>query len=156
MQTSYEIRWAKSGEWAPAMKMIWETFLKYDSADFTQEGIKNFFDFITDGDLHTAFLNGTYQMMVALDGTRIVGAGTLRNGNHLSLLFVDAAYHCKGIGESLVNELCSYLREEAGERFMTVTSSPYAVGFYQKIGFRVTRPEEERSGIRVTAMEKFI
>lgn len=156
MQAAYEMRWAKTEEWKPAMTMIWKTFMKYDSKDYTDEGIRNFFEFITDDDLYRAFLMGSYQMLVALDQERIIGAASIRNVNHLSLLFVDEDYHNKGIGSALMGRLCHYLKAEEGERYMSLKAAPYAVGFYRKLGFRIVRPEEEFSGIRVTSMEKFL
>ena len=136
------------------MKMIWRTFLKYEGKEYTKEGIRNFFDFITDDELYTAFLKGSYQMMVAVDGNKIIGAGTIRNGNHLSLLFVDEDYHCRGVGRAIMDSLCRYLKEEAGERDMSLKAAPYAGDFYHRLGFRTVKPEEEYSGIRVTEMEK--
>lgn len=150
----YEVRWAKENEWAPAMKMIWQTFLKFEGRDYTEEGIRNFFDFISDDDLYQSFLHGDYQLMVALDGNKIIGAGSIRSGNHLSLLFVDEAYHRKGIGREIIKKLCNYLKTESGERYMSLKAAPYAVNFYRKLGFHAVRPEEEYSGIRVTSMEK--
>ena len=93
-------------------------------------------------------------MMVALDGDEVLGAGSLRNRNHLSLLFVDEKYHRRGVGRAILNRLCEYLAREAGEQFISVKAAPYAVGFYKKLGFCVVRPEEEYSGIRVTEMIK--
>ena len=52
------VRWAKEEEWAPAMQMVWRTFLKFEGRDYTEEGIKNFFDFITDDNLYEGFLRG--------------------------------------------------------------------------------------------------
>lgn len=153
---SYEIRWARESEWTPAMKMIWRTFLQFDGQDYTREGIRSFFDFITDEDLYTAFLRGEYQMMVALAEGRIIGAGSLRNRNHLSLLFVDGAYHHMGVGSTILIRLCDYLEHEMGEKYMSLKAAPYAVDFYRKLGFRTVRPEEEHSGIRVTAMIKVL
>jgi len=150
----YEIRWAGTEDWAPAMRMIWKTFMKFEGNVYTEEGIQNFWDFISDDMLYQAFLKGNYQMMVAVDRGRVVGAGSIRNRNHLSLLFVDEEYHHRGIGADLLNRLCEYLKVEEGERYMSLKAAPYAVGFYRKVGFREVAPEEEYSGIRVTPMEK--
>lgn len=152
----YEVRWARDNEWAPAMKMIWKTFLKFEGEDYSAEGIQNFFDFISDDKLYASFLRGDYQMLVALDCDRIIGAASIRNHNHLSLLFVDEEYHYKGVGSTLMKKLCEYLKIEAGERYMSLTAAPYAVNFYRKLGFRVVSPEKEISGIRITAMEKIL
>lgn len=150
----YEIRWAKVEDWKPAMKMVWRTFLRFEASDYTEEGIRNFLDFITDDNLFHAFLRGSYQMMVALHDEQIVGVASVRNKNHLSLLFVDEAYHRKGIGRELMERFCDYLKNEAGESFMTLKAAPYAVEFYHRIGFQDVSPEEEVGGIRVTSMEK--
>lgn len=153
-QGPYDIRWAKTDEWAPAMKMIWRTFLAFEGKDYSDEGIKKFFEFISDDDLYVAFLKGEYQLMVAVDRGNVVGAGSIRSGNFLSLLFVDENYHHRGLGSAIVQKLCEYLRYEAGERYIVVHAAPYAVDFYRKQGFRVVKPEMEYSGIRVTPMEK--
>lgn len=52
----YHIRWARVEDWEPAMKMIWRTFLKFEASDYSEEGIRNFLDFITDDKLFHAFL----------------------------------------------------------------------------------------------------
>lgn len=155
-EASYQVRWAKREEWKPTMEMIWKTFMKFEGNDYTEEGIRNFFDFITDDNLYKSFLRGEYQLMVAADGERIIGAGSVRNRNHLSLLFVDENYHHKGVGRALMEGLCNYLRTEEGEHYMSVKAAPYAVDFYRKLGFRAVTEEQEYSGIRVTSMEKFL
>ncbi len=152
----YQVRWAKQEEWKPTMEMIWKTFLKFEGNDYTEEGIRNFFEFITDDNLYRSFLKGDYQLMVAVDVARILGAGSVRNRNHLSLLFVDENYHHKGVGRALMERLCNYLRTEEGEHYMSLKAAPYAVDFYRKLGFRAVSGEQEYSGIRVTSMEKFL
>ena len=52
---TYEIRWAEDKDWIPAMHMIWKTFLKFEAVDYTEEGIRNFYDFITDEHLYYHF-----------------------------------------------------------------------------------------------------
>lgn len=152
----YEIRWATPEDWPAAMEMIWKTFMKFEAGDYTEEGIANFRDFITDGRIYRMFLEGSYLMLVALDKGKIIGQISVRNGNHISLLFVDEAYHRKGVGRELIRRMAEYLKKEKHEIFISVKAAPYALGFYRKIGFHICSSEEEYSGIRVTSMEKFI
>lgn len=154
LRRRYEVRWAKKEEWVPAMEMIWRTFLLYEGKEYPEKGVQHFFDFITGFELYEAFLEGEYLLMVALDGDRLIGAGTVRDRNHLSLLFVDDAYHRLGVGSSILKKLCDYLKTESGERYMSLEAAPEAVNFYRKQGFRTVRPQMEISGIRLTPMEK--
>lgn len=152
--TPYDFRWARTGEWKEAMMMVWKTFMKFEAKDYSEEGVKAFFEFISDDDIYRAFLNGTYKVMVALDGDRIIGVGSIRNMNILSLLFVDEEYHRQGVGAILIELLGSYVRDELGEKNFYVKAAPYAVDFYKKMGFVVLREEQQYDGIRVTPMEK--
>lgn len=153
-ENPYEIRWAGAEDWTPTMNMIWKTFMKFEGPVYTAEGIRNFLDFITDEGLFHSFLQGKYLMMVAVDKDQIIGAASVRDGNHLSLLFVDERYHYQGVGSSLMRRLCYFLKYETGEEEMTLKAAPYAVEFYRKIGFWATGPEEHYSGIKVTPMRK--
>lgn len=152
----YEVRWAGAEEWTSAMNMIWKTFLKFEGNDYSPEGIRNFLDFITDEELLKSFLVGEYLLMVALDKGKIIGAASVRDGNHLSLLFVDEQYHRQGVGRALLEKLCKYLKTEQGESYMSLKAAPFAVGFYERLGFEATGPEEHYAGIQVTPMEKFL
>ena len=152
-QIPYQIRNAYRDEWDDAMTLAWKTFMKFEADIYTDEGIQNFEDFITDTTLHRMFLMGVYQMFVALDRKQIVGMLTLRNNSHISLLFVDEKYHRRGIGRALIEYIREYLLSEAGIGKVTVNAAPYGVAFYHKLGFQDLRPEEERDGIRYTPME---
>ena len=148
---SYE--WAGPEDWTEAMSLVWATFMEFEAEDYGEEGVGHFFEFITDDDLHKAFLRGGYPVLVAkLDG-KIVGVGSVRSGNRLSLLFVDKEYHKLGIGTQLIDKLCKYLRDICHENCMMVKAAPYAVEFYKKIGFVPLEPERNIQGIRVTTME---
>lgn len=153
METSYRIRSAYRDEWQDAMALAWKTFLQFEADVYTPEGVRNFENFITDSTLHRMFIMGEYQLFIALDRHKIVGMITLRDSTHISLLFVDAAYHRKGIGRALVKYLTDYLLTEVGARRVTVHSSPYGIEFYHRIGFKDIRPEEARDGIIYTPME---
>ena len=155
-QFPYTIRWALPEDWDPAMDMVWRTFLKFEGKDYSQEGIDNFDTFIHDGTLRKLFLKGRYQVLVALDGGRVVGLASVRNGNHLSLLFVDEKYHKMGVGRRLIEYVSDYVLHEEGHHAITVNAAPYAVEFYHKVGFYDTDKEESNDGIRYTPMERVI
>lgn len=153
METTYQIRSAYRDEWQDAMALAWRTFLRFEADVYTPEGVRNFENFITDSTLHRMFIMGTYQLFVALDQNKIVGMITLRDSTHISLLFVDEAYHRRGIGRALIKYLTDYLVTEMGAYRVTVNASPYGAPFYHKMGFRDLRPEETKDGIIYTPME---
>lgn len=153
METAYQIRNAYREEWQDAMALAWKTFLRFEADVYSPEGVKNFENFITDSTLYRMFVMGAYQLFVAVERSRLVGMITLRDTTHISLLFVDEAYHRQGIGRGLIGYLADYLRTEVGAERVTVNSSPYGVGFYHKMGFRDIRPEETKDGIIYTPME---
>ena len=153
MEVPYQIRNAYRDEWEDAMSLAWRTFLRFEADVYSPEGVKNFENFITDSTLYRMFVVGSYQLFVALDGKKIVGMLTLRDGTHISLLFVDEKYHRKGIGRALMQYLSNYLLTEVQASRVTVNSSPYGVGFYHKLGFQDLRPQEKKDGIIYTPME---
>ena len=152
---SYTVRAAYREEWQEAMALAWKTFLRYEAPDYTQEGIRNFREFITDTTLYRMYVTGSYQMFVAISDNKIVGMLTMRGTSHISLLFVDGAYHNNGIARELIQKLCNFLMQEVGGiRRVTVNAAPYAVGFYHKLGFRDLGEETMKDGIIFTPMEK--
>ena len=149
----YMVRWADKTDWTPAVKMIWRTFLAAEGKTASPEAIRNFFELLTADALYEAFLKGTYPMVIAADGDKIIGAGTLRSGNVISLLFVDEAYQHQGVGRALLSCLCerAVLHKQTTLR---VKALPSAEPFYHKSGFEVTGPRMEYRGILVTEMQK--
>ena len=53
---TYEIRWAEDKDWIPCHAYDLEDILKFEAVDYTEEGIRNFYDFITDEHLYKSFL----------------------------------------------------------------------------------------------------
>lgn len=149
----YEIREAKLEEWEEAMALAWRTFQKFEAHEYSPEGVKNFLDFISDNGIRKMFMINEYHMWVALDGNQIIGLISLRSGKLISLLFVDEKYHKQGVGRALMEEVWSYLRDQKIS-FCTVNSSPYAVEFYHKLGFRDLAGEKVEAGMRITPMRK--
>ncbi len=138
-------------EWENAMGLAWKTFLRFEGMDYTREGIHNFQDFITDQTLRRMFLQGEYILYGAFYRQSMVGIISLRNKEHISLLFVDEEFHKMGIGRKLIYAMRELEKQIGGYR-LTVNSSPYGVGFYHKIGFVDTNIEQTKDGIRYTPM----
>ena len=153
LETPYQIRSAYRNEWEDAMALAWRTFMRFEADVYTPDGVRNFENFITDSTLYRMFVMGSYQMFVALDGKKIVGMLTIRGTTAISLLFVDAKYHRRGIGRALLRYLFNYLLTETRAVRVTVNAAPYGLEFYHKLGFRDLGPEEKRDGIIYTPME---
>jgi len=147
----YEIRELAKDEWSIAMALAWKIFLQFEAPGYTDAGIKSFKDFIEDPKLKKLFMNGRYAAFGAFIGTIMVGMMGIRNGNHISLLFVDERYHKRGIATALFSYL---LQKESmhGISNLTVNAAPYAVGFYHKLGFCDDDREVVADGICFTPM----
>lgn len=157
-QSSGEILIRQAGifDWEDAITLAWRTFLKFEADDYGTSGIKSFRKFLADNALKRMFLLGKYTMFVAAEDQKIIGMISLRNENHISLLFVDENYHHKGIGRALIRHTEQYLREELHLNSITVDAAPYAIEFYHKLHYRDTQPERCLDGIRFTSMMKEI
>ena len=153
-------------DWEDAMAMVWRVFKKTDARDYSVEGCESFLRFISDNMLKRMFILGRYRMYVAKDAGQIVGVITLREHNHISLLFVDEKYQHTGIGRALIGCVMDYVcdrkvlpldneedkildvlyEKEPGD-FCTVNSAPYAWEFYKKLGFEQIADAFERECI---------
>jgi len=153
MVDEYLIRPLFISEWDEAMQLAWDTFILYEAPEYSKEGIKNFKNFIKDPILKTLFLEGKYRTLAAFHNGFMIGILGVRNETHISLLFVDSEYHRRGIASKLVNKMFEMTYKEFGKREMTVNSSPYAVGFYHKLGFKDLSEELTTDGIRYTPMK---
>ncbi len=147
-----KIRAIQRSEWEDAMQLCWDTFLVYEAPDYTKEGIKSFRSFIRDPILKKMFLMGEYVALGAFVKEEMVGVIGARNVNHISLLFVETGHQHFGVATALVKEYV-YSLKDRGVKEITVDSSPYAVGFYHKLGFVDLSREIFRGGIRYTPMK---
>ena len=153
MNDNILIRTINENEWEEAMNLAWDTFILYEAPEYTKEGNTSFRNFVRDPILKTLFIEGKYNVLAAFNNNIIVGIIGVRNETHISLLFVDSEYHKKGIARRLVEKTFERTYEKYGKREMTVNSSPYAVGFYHKMGFVDTDIEQTTDGIRYTPMK---
>ena len=150
------IRSVTDDEWPEAMGLAWHVFLLFEADDYSEEGISNFYRFVTDRLLYRMFKAGQYQLFGYFIENKLAGIISLRNENHISLLFVDEKHQHKGIARSLLEYVNNYLLTELGMQEVSVDSSPYAVEFYHRMGFVDTDHEITKNGIRYTPMKFYL
>lgn len=127
-----------------AIKLIWETFLKFEAPEYSIEGVQSFKTFIENKEIIQ-----TLEFWGAYDNDELKGViATIENRKHICCFFVKAEYHRQGIGK----KLWEYLLDNSQNEIITVNSSPYAVPVYHKLGFIDTDIEQLTDGIRYTPM----
>jgi 8-oxo-dGTP pyrophosphatase MutT (NUDIX family)/GNAT superfamily N-acetyltransferase len=90
---------------------------------------------------------------IAWDGDNIVGViGDKRGNGHINILFVDGAYHRRGIATELMKRMVCEQKLRGIER-ITVKASPYGLPFYTYFGFTPTDSEQRKDGFIYTPME---
>ena len=150
---STDVRHLKKSEWDIAMQLAWDTFLVYEAPEYDPDGVKHFHEFVKGEELRNMFLLGEYRAWGAFDEEGIItGVLGIRKHWHISLLFVEPSLHHQGIATALLKQAFIEAAEE-GITEMTVFSSPFATGFYHKIGFTDTGCEKTTDGIRYTPMK---
>lgn len=138
-----------------ALELVWEVFDEYEASDYGEMGIKTFQHFIEYHAMLEKMESGEMKFWGCYQNSYLVGVIAIRPVQHISLLFVRGQFHHLGVASRLVRMAISDIREDKPEiPYVTVNSSPYAVEFYKKIGFKPLGPEETRDGIRFTSMRR--
>lgn len=139
-----------------AFGMVKRVFLECDAPDYSAEGISEVMrDMLESKTFMDKFRTREQAMLGAFVDERIIGVLGIGVDNHISLMFVDKEYHNAGVARALVNELLYRLKTQSPVR-ITLNSTPCAVGFYKKIGFKVTGECVEKHGVEYTPMEYFL
>ncbi len=148
-----DVKFIDGSEWEDAMALCYRTFLKFDAAMYTAEGIRNFRDFVSDHSLKRMFDAGSYQVIGAYVDGELAGVVSLRDNRHISLLFVEEEHQHLGLGRLLVRTIAEYAMDKLHEEILTVNAAPYAVEFYHKIGFQDLGEAMTQDGITFTPMK---
>ena len=165
------IRAMRAGDVARVSGMIQASFHRFIAHDYTPEGLKKFLEETSvDG---ISRILGEWPLLLVSEGgadnERSVVSGMtglrrknhmfisgmigMRRRNHISLFFVDTRWHGKGVGRLLLKEAIQQtLQNNPDVTTITVNSSPFAVGFYEKMGFQRRGPERYMDGMLVNPM----
>lgn len=135
-----------------AIKLAEEVFDVYEAPDYGEDGAREFREFLYGENLKRMRENGDIVFWCAYCEDTLAGMCALRNGSHISLLFVHGDFHRQGIGRMLMDTACGVAYKEKNARNITVNSSPYGLPFYKNYGFIATDMERIEGGIRYTPM----
>lgn len=143
----FDIRELQAKDLGEAMSLVWEVFIKYQGCNYSEEGINSFKKIIELESIMDGYFSGIYKFWGSYRDEELLGVIAKRDLCHLAMLFVDEESHKLGIGRVLFNTLVLDVKNTGGVKKITVNSSPYAVGFYEKLGFEKIEEEKCVNGI---------
>jgi ribosomal protein S18 acetylase RimI-like enzyme len=129
------------GEEVEVVNLVARSFNEYIAPDFPEEGIEEFFRYSNPRALRKRSDGSHFVIVAEAEGT-IAGMIEIREMRHVSMLFVDKAFHRRGIGKALFRAALDRIKSEGRTpKKLTVHSSRYAVPFYESLGFVRTGDE---------------
>ncbi len=140
-----------AGSLPEALSLCRRVFLEFEAPEYGPEGTDTFLQFLDPVQMERMTASGLLTFFGHWSEDILTGAGAVRDRRHISLLFVESSFHCRGIGSSLLDAMMAFCRR-AGIRKITVNASPFAIGFYQNRGFHPLGEEQCARGIRFTPM----
>lgn len=139
----------------PALEVAKRAFDMFIAPDYSDEGIKTFYDFIETENIRKRLDDGNFIIWGAYEDGKTIGVVAIRDKNHISLFSVDKDFQGKRIGKKLMQTAFDYV-SGIGLEFVTVNASPYAVPIYHRLGFGYTDVEQLDSGMKYTPMKAFL
>lgn len=133
--------------------LVWEVFYEFVAPGYSPEGIETFRQFIQPERLAGSVKSGSLFILGCFDEDKLAGVIAIRDFSHISLLFVDKAFHCRGIARELFNKAVGHcLQENHRLKEISVNSSPYARPIYNRIGFKAKGEQTTTDGITYIPM----
>lgn len=153
MTGGYELKKLQTVDLQDALRLVWEVFLEFEAPEYSDEGIREFRDFIELSAITDMQAKAELLLWGYFDADKLVGVIATKPPCHISLLFVDKNYHRKGIARALYHTALDYYKTNSEHVAVTVNSSPYAAEAYRRLGFADTDTEQVVNGIRFIPMK---
>jgi GNAT superfamily N-acetyltransferase len=125
------------------------------TGDFTEEAARMFFAGNDAAHLRALLDDGTF-FFVANDGDAMAGMIGVVPGPRVKYLFVGGHWHRRGIARRLLGLAIGELRRRGGVSDLTLNASDYGLPAYERMGFVVTAPRQERNGVWFTPMRMVV
>lgn len=98
-------------------------------------------------------LESDFVFHVAESGDDLAGVVAMSSPTHVYYLYVDTRFQRQGLARRLLIEATTGWRASGGEQPLTVSSSPYAVAVYRRLGFQATGGRQEKNGVAYLPMQ---
>ena len=141
----YKIKHITENNIESAMQLVGCVFDEFVAPYYTQQGVDEFKTFIAIDSIKSKIKTQGLQLFGAFDKNKIIGIVALIKPLHISLLFVAKNYQRQGIAKNLFQIVW---QNRIDEKTITVSSSPYALEVYKKLGFVIIDKERIKNGIR--------
>ena len=143
-------RLCRAEEVTAALELCRRVFDEFVGPDYSRQGRDTFYRVTGPEENITGWQAGEYVFYGAFKGDALTGAAASRSrGSHIMLLFVDKAYHRRGIARALVEALI----EDMPGNTLTVNASPYAEKAYERMGFVPIGDKAAADGMTFIPME---
>ena len=123
---------------------------KYIAHEFSEEGYRTLLDSMTPDAIRGYIAKG-FRYHVAEESGGVVGVVATRDNSHLYHLLVAERSQGRGLARELWQVARQACREAGNPGEFTVNSSRFAVGLYEKLGFK-REGEDIRAGVVTIAM----
>jgi GNAT superfamily N-acetyltransferase len=148
----YEIRSLTHAHAAEASAVIQESFLALAAADWHPDARRSFLELTAPAPLQNKVSTMTFAAG-AFSEDRIAGVILMPSPSLLGLLFVRPCWLRLGIGQALWESARAHIEAGFPEvNTVELNATPYAVRFYQSVGFVPISSEFEREGQRAIRM----
>lgn len=152
-----KIRRYTDDDFKSAANLIRQNFKLYNSSFGTKKGIESYLDHLdikkNGQKLFNTFHNSPIHF-VAEENGKIIGI-VRGSPEKLSHLFIKGSHQKTGVGSALLKKFELSARKKGAKR-IKINSSPNAVNFYQKHGYKRTTGLRNMNGITVQPMKKKI
>jgi ribosomal protein S18 acetylase RimI-like enzyme len=148
------VRTARPDE-VPALSLLAsKVFREFIEGDYGEEGRRNFLQFAAVRPLRERLAFGHLTLVAELDAT-LAGMIQVRLPAHVLMLFVDGAFHRRGVARSLLEAALARIRGLHPQTLqVTVNASPYAVEAYRALGFELAGARDATDGVITVPMVK--
>jgi ribosomal protein S18 acetylase RimI-like enzyme len=144
--TNLVIRDARLADAPAVSELVCRVAAETIFADGPEDGRRYFMAMNTSAAIAGKMNDDAYRYYVAEQEGRVVGVAAMRGNSHMYHLFVDTALHGRGLGRALWEHARGECVKRGNTGRFTVNSAPGSIGFYERVGFRVSGGFQVRNG----------